>query len=210
MKLDGPLVLATKNKGKIAEFRNLFEKMEVSLKSLDDFGPIPEVVEDGETFEDNAVKKARFTARVLGLPAIADDSGLVVEALGGRPGVYSSRYAGEDATDVVNNCKLLKDMEGVRNREAYFACVLAIAVPQGPALIYEGKCHGVIAQEMTGSQGFGYDPLFYHPPSGKTFAEMSSEEKNHLSHRGMAMLELKREADKVLVWLKQRLKEETF
>lgn len=210
MELDRPLVLATKNKGKIAEFEDLFKGMAVSLKSLDDFGPIPEVVEDGETFEDNAVKKARFTARVLGVPAIADDSGLVVEALGGRPGVRSSRYAGEDATDLDNNRKLLRDMEGIGERNAYFLCVLAIAVPRGPALIYEGKCDGIIAHEMSGSQGFGYDSLFYHPPSGKTFAGMSSEEKNRLSHRGRAMLELKAEARKVLVWLKQRLKEEPF
>ncbi len=210
MELDRPLVLATKNMGKIAEFRDLFDGVSVSLKSLDDFGPIPEVVEDGETFEDNAVKKARFTARVLGFPAIADDSGLVVEALGGRPGAYSSRYAGEGATDLDNNRKLLKDMEGITDREAYFLCVLAIAVPRGPALIYEGKCEGVIAREMSGGQGFGYDPLFYHPPSGKTFAEMSSEEKNRLSHRGKAMLELKGEAKKVLIWLSRRLKEETL
>ncbi len=210
MELDRPLVLATKNKGKIAEFRELFKGMSVPLKSLDDFGPIPEVVEDGETFEDNAVKKAHFTARVLGFPAIADDSGLVVEALGGRPGVRSSRFAGEGATDLDNNRKLLKDMEGVSNREAYFLCVLAVAVPRGPALIYEGKCHGIITHDMRGNQGFGYDPLFYHPPSGKTFAEMPSEEKNRLSHRGKAMLELKGEAKKVLIWLRQRLKEETF
>ncbi len=208
MELNRPLVLATKNKGKIAEFQELFSRFQVPLKSLDDFGPIPTVVEDGETFEDNAVKKARFTARVLGFPAIADDSGLVVEALGGRPGVHSSRYAGEGATDLSNNLKLLKEMEGIQERKAFFVCVLAIAVPRGPALIYEGKCHGVIAHEMAGDLGFGYDPLFYHPPSGKTFAQMSSGEKNRLSHRGMAMEELKGEASKVLIWLKQRLKEE--
>jgi len=208
MEFDTPLVLATRNKGKIVEFKDLFENTGITLKSLDDFGPIPEVVEDGETFEDNAVKKAQFTARVLGFPAIADDSGLVVEALGGRPGVYSSRYAGEGATDELNNLKLLKEMEGISKRDAYFACVLAIAVPRGPALIYEGKCHGIIAHERSGSDGFGYDPLFYHPPSGKTFSEMSPEEKNLLSHRGTAMLELKEEANKVFVWLKNRLSED--
>ena len=208
MEFDKPLILATKNKGKIAEFRDLFENTGFAVKSLYDFGPIPGVVEDGITFEDNAVKKARFTARVLGFPAIADDSGLVVEALGGRPGVYSARYAGEDATDELNNLKLLEEMKDISAREAYFACVLAIAVPRGPALIYGGKCHGIIAHETAGSQGFGYDPLFYHPPSGKTFAEIPSKDKNRLSHRGIAMLELKQEADKVLVWLKQRLSEE--
>ena len=131
MTLDRPVVLATKNKGKIKEFKKLFEGSGIELKTLDDFGPIPEVVEDGQTFEDNAVKKARFTARVLGLPAIADDSGLMVKALQGRPGVFSSRYAGEQADDAANNQKLLADMEGIEDRRASFACVLAIAVPRG-------------------------------------------------------------------------------
>jgi XTP/dITP diphosphohydrolase len=120
LKLDRPLVLATKNKGKIAEFEELFSGFDLEIKSLNDFGPIPPVIEDGETFEDNAVKKARFTAKVLGLPAIADDSGLTVKALGGEPGVFSSRYPGEDATDEANNTKLLSAMKGIEQREAAF------------------------------------------------------------------------------------------
>ena len=210
MKLDRPLVLATKNKGKIAEFEELFSGFDLEIKSLNDFGPIPPVIEDGETFEDNAVKKARFTAKVLGLPAIADDSGLTVKALGGEPGVFSSRYSGEDATDEANNTKLLSAMKGIEQREAAFICILAIAVPRGPALIYEGTCEGLIAEEISGNQGFGYDPLFYYPPLKKTFARMSATEKNSVSHRGRAMAELKGELDKVLTWLRQRLAEEPF
>jgi XTP/dITP diphosphohydrolase len=168
------------------------------------------VIEDGETFEDNAVKKARFTAKVLGFPALADDSGLMVKALGGMPGVHSARYAGEDATDGANNLKLLKAMEHEPNREASFMCIIAVAVPMGPALIYEATCEGVIAREMRGIKGFGYDPIFYYPPLGKTFAEMNTEEKNRVSHRGKAMAELRSEFSKVLIWLRQRLAEEPF
>lgn len=210
MTLDRPLVLATKNNGKILEFRDFFKKSGIEIKTLDDFGPIPPVVEDGETFEDNAVKKAQFTARVLGIPAIADDSGLTVKALQGAPGVFSSRYAGENADDETNNRKLLAEMEGVEDRTAAFVCVLAIAVPRGPALIYEGTCEGMIAETPKGDQGFGYDPLFYYPPLLKTFAQLTREEKNNISHRGKAIEELHGELDRVIIWLKQRLREEPF
>ena len=210
MNLDRPLVLATKNRGKVSEFKDLFRGFDFEVKSLNDFGPIPPVIEDGETFEDNAVKKAQFTAKVLGLPAIADDSGLTVKALGGEPGVFSARYAGEGATDEVNNIKLLGAMKGIEHREAAFICILAIAVPRGPALIYEGTCEGLITQEISGNQGFGYDPIFYYPSLNKTFAQMSAAEKNGVSHRGRAMAELKRELDKVLIWVRQRLSEEPF
>lgn len=210
MKLDRPLVLATKNKGKVSEFKDLFRGFDFEVKSLNDFGPIPPVIEDGETFEDNAIKKAQLTAKLLGLPAIADDSGLTVKALGGEPGVFSARYAGEGATDEANNIKLLKAMREIEQREAAFICILAIAVPRGPTLIYEGACEGLIAQEISGNQGFGYDPLFYYPPLNKTFAQMSPAEKNSVSHRGRAMAELKGELEKVLIWLRQRLAEEPF
>lgn len=208
LRLDRPLVLATRNRGKISEFTELFSGIDVEVKCLDDFGPIPSVAEDGETFEDNAVKKARFTARVLGFPALADDSGLTVKALKGEPGILSARYAGEDATDRENNIKLLERMTGVQERDAAFICILAIAVPRGPALIYEGVCEGVISRELTGNQGFGYDPLFYYPPLKKTFAQMTQGEKNNFSHRGKAMAELRGELDKVCIWLRQRLSEE--
>jgi len=182
----------------------------VDIRSLNDFGPIPTVEEDGDTFEENAYKKAHFTAKVLGFPALADDSGLVVPALGGEPGVRSARYGGDDANDFQNNLKLLKAMQGMMNRMAVFQCVIAIAVPRGPALIYEGKCEGEISEKIEGNQGFGYDPLFYYPPLKKTFAQMSMGEKNHVSHRGKAMAELRKEFDKVLIWLRQRLNEEPF
>jgi XTP/dITP diphosphohydrolase len=208
--IDRPLVLATRNSGKIAEFKALFSGFPIEMKSLNDFGPIPEPVEDGKTFEDNAYKKAHFTAKVLGFPALADDSGLVVEAIGGEPGVFSARYAGVGAGDQANICKLLKAMEGVRNRRAAFECVIAIAVPRGPALVYSGRCEGEIAMGRSGKNGFGYDPVFFYPPLGKTFAEMSQEEKNRVSHRGKAMAELLAELDRVLKWLELRLREEPF
>ncbi|MEW6666036.1 MAG: XTP/dITP diphosphatase [Thermodesulfobacteriota bacterium] len=201
------LVLATRNQGKIQEFRSLLSDFEVIMKGLDAFGPIPPAVEDGKTFEENAYKKAFHTARVLGLPALADDSGLVVEALGGEPGVHSARFAGEGAADDANNRKLLEAMDGKTDRKAAFQCVIAVAVPKGPALIYEGRCEGDIALTMRGRSGFGYDPLFYYPPLGKTFAEMTSEEKNRVSHRGNAMRELRKEFEKVLAWLDLRLGE---
>ncbi len=203
-----PLVLATRNEGKIKEFGELLSGFDIEVKSLKDFGPIPPIIEDGETFDDNAYKKASGTAKLLGLPALADDSGLVVEALDGDPGVYSARYAGEGASDEANNLKLLKAMEGKKNREARFECVISIAVPRGPALTYEGICEGEIALQTTGEKGFGYDPLFYYPALKKTFAQLTRQEKNLVSHRGKAMAELRAEFAKVLVWLDQRLSEE--
>lgn len=202
------LVVATRNKNKLREFREILAGTKLEVRSLDDFGPIPEAIEDGATFDDNAYKKALHTAKILGLPAIADDSGLVVDALGGAPGVYSARYAGEDATDDKNCTKLLEELAGKTDRRAHFHCVLSIAVPSGPALTYEGRCDGVIIDEKRGNNGFGYDPLFYFPELGKTFAELSSEEKHRVSHRGKALAEMKAEIDKVEKWLKQRLAEE--
>ena len=210
MELDKPIVLATTNKGKISEFKGLLADFDIKIKSLKDFGPIPPVEEDGATFEDNAYKKAAFTAKVLGLPALADDSGLMVKALGGLPGVKSARYAGETSTDKDNNLKLLGAMKDVEERDAFFMCIIAIAVPKGPALIYEGRCDGSITQELIGNRGFGYDPLFYFSPMKKTFAQMTPEEKNRVSHRGKAMAELRSEFDKVMIWLGQRMAEEPF
>ncbi len=201
------IVLATKNAGKVKEFQQLLKNFPVEIKNLNDFGPIPEVEEDGTTFDDNAYKKASFTAKVLGLPAIADDSGLVVEALDGAPGVRSARFAGENATDKENIEKLLHEMEGISNRKAAFECVISIAVPSGPALTYEGRCEGEITVKPEGDSGFGYDPIFYYPEYGKTFAEISGEEKNRVSHRGRALQEVAAEFDKVLAWLEARLNE---
>lgn len=202
------LVIATRNKNKLREFREVFNDLHIEVRSLDDFGPTPEAIEDGATFEENAYKKALHTAKVLGLPAIADDSGLVVEALNGAPGVYSARYAGENATDDENCNKLLKALQGVEDRRAHFQCVLSIAVPSGPALTYEGRCDGVIIDEKRGENGFGYDPLFYFKELGKTFAELSIEEKMRVSHRGKALAEVKKEVNMIKKWLEQRLLEE--
>lgn len=208
--LDRPIILATRNQGKVKEFRALLADFSVEFQSLADFGPIPEVLEDGGTFEENAYKKAFQTARILGFPALADDSGLVVRALGGEPGVRSARYAGDGASDHENSRKLLKAMTGLEDRRAAFVCVISIAVPRGPALTYEGRCEGEIALEPAGSNGFGYDPVFFYPPLKRTFAELSAEEKNLVSHRGKAMSEFRNEFDKVLLWLEQRLREEPF
>lgn len=203
------LVVATRNRGKTAEIRGLLEGFNVMIKNLDDFGPIPEVEEDGDTFDDNAYKKASFAARVLGLPALADDSGLLVHALDGAPGVHSARYAGKNAGDEEKCLKLLQAMQGKTDRKAAFECAISIAVPAGTALTYEARCEGLIADKLAGSNGFGYDPVFYYPPLKKTFAELTMEEKSRVSHRGKALTELKAEFDKVLIWLQQHLPSQT-
>ncbi|HSH14305.1 MAG TPA: XTP/dITP diphosphatase [Desulfurivibrionaceae bacterium] len=201
------IVLATRNQGKVEELREMLKDFPIDLRSLNDFGPIPEPVEDGATFDDNAYKKALFTAKVLGLPAMADDSGLVVAALDGAPGVYSARYAGEKASDSDNIQKLLAELAGKSDRHAAFECVISLAVPSGPALTYEGRCEGEILEAPRGVSGFGYDPVFYSPELGKTFAEAGMDEKNRISHRGRAMAQMAAEFEQVLKWLKQRLME---
>ena len=202
------IVIATKNQNKLIEFKQILKGSNIEVKSLADFGPIPEVIEDGDTFDKNAYKKAHHTARVLGLPAIADDSGLVVEALGGAPGVYSARYAGPNATDKDNCTKLLTELSGKKNRKAHFTCVLSIAIPSGPALTYESRCDGTILETPRGSSGFGYDPVFYFEEYDKSFAELTMKEKNSVSHRGKALKEIKTELKMITKWLEQRLLEE--
>ena len=199
------LVIATRNQGKTAEIKELLEDFPIQIKNLDDFGPIPHLDEDGETFDENAYKKASFAARVLGFPALADDSGLMVEALGNRPGVHSARYGGKNATDEQRCALLLEAMKGKQNRKAAFECVISIAVPSGSALTYEARCEGLIAENPAGSNGFGYDPVFHYPPLNKTFAELSREEKNRVSHRGKALMELQSEFDKVMTWIRQQI-----
>ncbi|GAB6905766.1 Non-canonical purine NTP pyrophosphatase [Desulfosarcina cetonica] len=201
------LVIATRNKGKTAEIRDLLRGFPITIKNLDDFGPIPEVEEDGDTFDDNAYKKASFTARVLGYPALADDSGLVVDALDGAPGVHSARWAGPDATDEQRCNKLLAALKGQANRKAAFQCVISIAVPTGPALTYEGRCEGVIQDTPAGSNGFGYDPVFFYPPLNKTFAQLSMAEKSRISHRGKALHEIRDEFDEIVKWIGQHMPE---
>jgi XTP/dITP diphosphohydrolase len=195
------LVLASTNPGKTREIRDLLKDFPLDIKNLTDFGPIPPVVEDGATFDDNAYKKAAFTARVLGYPAMADDSGLCVEALDGAPGVKSARYAGDDATDADNVARLLKELAPHDNRNAAFECVISIAVPTGAALTYEGRCEGIITREPAGDNGFGYDPLFFFPKFGKTFAQVPMEQKAQVSHRGTALKQVAQEMDKILEWI---------
>ncbi|MGD8667412.1 MAG: XTP/dITP diphosphatase [Desulfobacterales bacterium] len=200
-----PLIIATGNPGKVLEIKDVLNGFPIQIKSLADFGPIPEVEEDGETFEENAYKKASFTAKILGIPALADDSGLMVEALGGEPGVRSARYAGPDATDPQRVAKLLKAMQGQTNRKAAFECVISIAVPSGPALTYEARCEGLIAEAPAGEKGFGYDPIFFYPPLNKTFGQMTLAEKRDVSHRGKALNELRQEINKVLIWIRRHM-----
>lgn len=199
------LVLATRNRGKTSEISGLLENYPVDIRNLDDFGPIPTIEEDGQTFEENAYKKASLTARYLGFPALADDSGLAVDALGGAPGVYSARYAGAEATDEERCQKLLKELAAHSDRSAHFACVISVAVPTGPALTYESSCHGTIATEPSGRNGFGYDPIFFYPDLGKTFAQLTIEEKSRVSHRGKALRELCAEFDKVTAWIRRHM-----
>lgn len=207
MKRNRTVVIATRNSGKTTEIRDLLSAFPLVIKNLDDFGPIPEVAEDGDSFDENAYKKASFAARILGYPAIADDSGLVVEALDGAPGVHSARWAGPDATDAQRCNKLLKQLENQTNRKAAFECVISIAVPAGPALTYEGRCEGIIADVPSGTNGFGYDPVFFYPPMNKTFAQLTMGEKSRVSHRGRALKEFRDEFAKVIKWIDRHMPE---
>lgn len=182
------IVLATKNKGKIKEMRELLAPMNIEVLSLADFSPVDDAEENGATFAENAMLKARYYFAHTGTPCLADDSGLEVDALGGRPGVYSARYSGEDATDAANNAKVLREMEGIEKdkRTARFRCAMAL-VGEGIELTTDGTCEGTLLTEERGQGGFGYDPIFYVPKFDRTLAEMSSEEKNSISHRGAAV-----------------------
>jgi XTP/dITP diphosphohydrolase len=186
------VVLATRNQGKVKEFAQRFADIGWEIVPLPE--DAPDVVEDGATFEENAIKKAVSAARFCRLPALSDDSGLEVDALHGKPGVYSARYSGEGATDGSNNQKLLQEMQGVPTdqRTARFVCALAYVdvdaegMPIEP-LVVRGTCEGRILETPRGENGFGYDPLMYIPALDKTFAELSPEEKHQISHRGNAI-----------------------
>lgn len=183
------VVLATRNPGKIAELSALLAGFHLEVKGLDAFPGIGEVPETGDTFAANALEKARTVAALTGLVAVADDSGLEVDALGGAPGVHSARYAGEKATDAANNARLLAALAGIPagRRAARFCCVMAAAAPGGETLTAQGAWEGGIALEPAGRGGFGYDPLFFDPVLGRTAAQLSREEKNAVSHRGRAL-----------------------
>ncbi len=182
------LILATRNQGKRREIQDMLGS-DIQVLSLDAFPNAPEVIEDGNTFEANARKKAREIAKYTGLPALADDSGLVVDALNGAPGVYSARYAGKDATDKANNDKLVENLRGIpaSQRTAHFCCAMALATPDGRVQTAEAIWDGRILTTPRGVNGFGYDPLFYVSTHNATSAELSSDEKNRLSHRGQAL-----------------------
>ncbi len=185
------VVLATRNQGKVREFARLLEGVFEKVISLNEFESAPDVVEDGLTFRDNALKKAREIAQFTGLLTLADDSGLEIAALDGRPGVYSARYSGEGATDRSNIEKVLSELGDNTNRDARFVCVLALVDPNGEEIVVEGACEGEIVSVPRGEGGFGYDPIFYVPSMGKTMAEIDPEIKNKISHRANALMELK-------------------
>ena len=183
------IVLASRNKKKIKELETLLsEYIEgIEILSLDDVGIYGEIEEDGESFAENALIKASAAAR-SGYIGIGDDSGLEVDALGGAPGIYSARYAGEHGNDAANNALLLKNLEGAENRSARFVCAIACVFPDGAEPISViGTAEGEMISEYRGEGGFGYDPLFYFPPLDKTFAELTAEEKNKISHRSCAI-----------------------
>jgi XTP/dITP diphosphohydrolase len=187
------ILLATRNRGKAAEVRAMLEGLPATIRTLEECPGAPDVVEDGLTFRDNALKKARGLARWGGGLALADDSGLEVDALGGAPGVWSARYAGPGATDAKNNSELLRALEGIplAQRSARFRCVLALAHPDGREWVAEGACEGRIALAPRGETGFGYDPLFLVTGRGKTFAELGPAVKNRISHRAKALAAMK-------------------
>jgi XTP/dITP diphosphohydrolase len=197
VKIGSRIVVATRSAHKLRELREILGLPDLELVSLDDLGVEGEPVEDGATFEANARIKARFAARATGLPALADDSGLEVEALGGRPGVHTRRFAGPDATDADNNAKLLRDLDDLppERRGARYVCVLVLAIPDPDApgglrlVMRRGTSRGRIALAPRGSGGFGYDPIFEptsEPPGGRTFGEYADAEKHAISHRGRA------------------------
>ena len=181
------LILASNNAHKLVEIRAILGSEFDEILSMKEAGIVHETVEDGSTFLENAEKKAREIMEISGCCALADDSGLCVEALGGVPGIYSARYAGEHGDDKANNRKLLRELEGVEDRRAHFACAMVLVRPDGSVVRAEGRMDGVIAFEESGENGFGYDPLFYLPERGCTNAQLSPEEKNAISHRANAL-----------------------
>lgn len=186
------IVLATSNQHKLREFQQILDADILTIMLQSAFPGCPEVIEDGSSFEENALKKARAIAAHTGCVAMADDSGLEVDALDGAPGIYSARYAGAPRSDKRNIALLLKNMRHVDTpqRGAQFRCVIAVVAPDGRDIVAQGLCRGRITTEPLGSDGFGYDPVFLHDPSGRTFAQLDSAEKNSISHRGLAVRKL--------------------
>ena len=184
------LIIASNNAHKIREIREILGGRFDTILTLREAGIDHETVEDGETFLDNARKKAREIAEIAGCAALADDSGISVDALGGAPGVYSARYCGVHGEDEKNNDLLLENLQGKSDRRAHYTAAIVVAYPDGTTVEAEGYLYGTIGTERIGTGGFGYDPLFYIEPMGKTYAEMTADEKNAISHRGKAMRKL--------------------
>ncbi|QPC47147.1 XTP/dITP diphosphatase [Mangrovibacillus cuniculi] len=187
------VIIATHNQGKAKEFVTLFGEFGYEVKTLVDFPDAPDVEETGTTFEENAILKAEAISSLYNTMVIADDSGLSIDALDGRPGVYSARYAGEEKSDEANIVKILEELRNVsaEKRSASFVCCLAVASPNKETFTVRGTCDGIITEAPQGTNGFGYDPIFYIEELQKTFAEASSQEKNERSHRGNALKKLK-------------------
>lgn len=183
------IVVATRNRSKVRELQELAKELPIRFLTLADFEGAPDVIEDGLTFEENALKKAREIFKFTKLPSLADDSGLCVNALDGRPGVLSARYAGENAPDETRYLKILEELKNVPEeaRNAKFVCVLALVFESGEELLIRGECEGKISTTPVGSNGFGYDPVFFYEPLGMTFGQMDKDSKNEVSHRGRAM-----------------------
>lgn len=194
------IIFATKNKGKIKEINAIMSDMNVEVVSMEDAGINIDVVEDGNTFEENAIKKAEEIMKVSGIITMADDSGLEIDYLDGAPGVYSARYMGEDTPYSIKNSKILETMKDVKeeNRTARFVSVIATAIPNKETITTKGIVEGIIGYEIKGENGFGYDPIFYVPEYNMTTAEMTPELKNSISHRGKALRLMKEELKKEL------------
>lgn len=191
------LVMATRNRKKLRELREILTDLGIEVVSQQEIGFDLEVEETGTTFEENARLKARAVMEASGLPAVADDSGIAVDALGGRPGVYSARYGGVE-TDAGRNALLLREMEDRTDRGAAFVAAVCCVFPDGREITVRGECRGQLLREERGTGGFGYDPLFYLPEFGMTMAEMTPEAKNGISHRGRALRLLKAELEQIL------------
>lgn len=194
------VIIATKNGGKAKEFEHLFEKYGYEVKTLLDFPELEEVEETGTTFEENAILKAESVSNALNRIVIADDSGLVIDALDGRPGIFSARYAGEAKNEEANLQKVLQEMDDVpeSKRQARFYCALAVASPTKETFTVAGTCEGVILREKRGAYGFGYDPIFFALEQNKAMAELTPEEKSKISHRAKALKKLEDELPAIL------------
>ena len=191
------ILVATRNPGKVREIRKAFKGLGLRIRSLRDFRKVPQMEEDGKSFAENALKKARFYSKIYGILTLSDDSGLEVYVLNGSPGIHSARFAGEKATDRENKQKLLHQLEGIplSRRGARFKCTIALVSPEGREAVVEGECRGKIGFKEVGRKGFGYDPLFILPGLGKTMAQLTLEEKNRISHRGKALRKLRKKID---------------